>query len=62
MSLLLNSFLLQILRCLQKIGGAAEVAPVIIVGAEGEDVLALSGEAEITRDDGENAFFGKHRK
>ena len=47
---------------LSEVGGAAEVAPVVGVGAEGEDVLALAGEAEVGGDDGEDAFFGEHRK
>ncbi len=44
---------------LSEIGGAAEVAPVVLVGAEGEDFLALGGEAEVGGDDGEDAFFGE---
>ena len=43
-----------------EVGGAAEVAPVVLVGAEGEDFFALSGEAEVEGDDGEDAFFGEH--
>ena len=53
-------FLLQIVNGLGEIGGAAEIAPIVIVGAEGKDVLALGGKAEIGRDDGEDAFFGEH--
>lgn len=43
-----------------EVGGAAEVAPVVVVGAEGEDFFALGGEAEVGGDDGEGAFFGEH--
>ncbi len=42
-----------------EVGGAAEVAPIIFVGAEGEDFFALGGEAKIGVDDGEGAFFGE---
>ncbi len=45
-----------------EVGGAAEVAPIIFVGAEGEDFFALGREAEVGRDDGEGAFFGEHGK
>ena len=41
---------------------SAEVAPVGIVGAEGDDLFALGGEAQIRSDDGEDAFFGDHRQ
>ena len=54
-----NNILLQIVGGLGEIGGAAEVAPVVVVGAEGEDFLALGGEAEVGGDDGEDAFFGE---
>ena len=47
---------------LGEVGWAAEVAPVVVVGAEGEDGLALGGEAEVGGDDGEDAFFGEHRE
>src|SRR5437660_4303516 len=47
---------------LGKVGGAAEVAPVTFVGAEGEDFFALGGEAEVGVDDGEDAFFNEHGK
>ena len=42
-----------------EVGGAAKVAPVVIVGAEGEDSFALGGEAEVGVDDGEDAIFGE---
>jgi hypothetical protein len=57
-----NNFLLQIEGGLGEVGGAAEVAPIVLVGAEGQDLLALSGEAEVGGDDGEDAFFGEHGK
>jgi len=47
---------------LGEVGGAAEVAPVVFVGAKGEYFFALGGEAEIGVDDGEDAFFGEHRE
>src|SRR5712671_6278440 len=50
----------QVVGGLSEIGGAAEVAPIVVVGAEGEDFLALGGEAEVGGDDGEDAFFGEH--
>jgi len=52
--------LLKMQGCLGKIGGAAEVAPVVFVGAEGEDFLALGGETEIDINDGEGAFLVEH--
>jgi hypothetical protein len=55
----LKSLLLQVEGGLGQISGAAEIAPIVVVGAEGEDVLALRGEAEIGGDDGEDAFFGE---
>jgi hypothetical protein len=35
--------LLQVEGGLSQVGGAAEVAPVVVVGAEGEDFLGLGG-------------------
>jgi hypothetical protein len=58
-SSLCKSFLLQVEGGLGEVGGAAEVAPVVVVGAEGEDGVALGGEAEVGGDDGEDAFFGE---
>ena len=52
-------FLLQIVSGLGEIDGATEVAPIIVVGAEGEDFFALGGEAEVGGNDGEDAFFGE---
>ena len=59
---LLDGLLLQVHGGLSKVGGAAEVAPVVFVGAEAEDFFALTGEAEIGIDDREDAFFGEHRE
>jgi len=59
MSVLQTNPLLQIQGGLGEVGGAAEVAPVVFVGAEGEDFFALGGEAEVGVDDGEDALFGK---
>ena len=55
-----ENFSLEIVGGLGEVGGAAEVAPVVGVGAEGEDGLALGSEAEVGGDDGEDAFFGEH--
>ena len=52
--------MLQIVGGLGEVGGAAEVAPVVLVGTEGEDFFAFGREAEIARDDGEDALFGEH--
>src|SRR5438876_12198236 len=54
------SLLWQVEGRLGEVGGAAEVAPIVLVGAEGEDFFALGGEAEVGRDDREDAFFGEH--
>ena len=51
--------LLQVEGGLGEVGGAAEVAPVVLVGAEGEDGVGLGGEAEVGIDDGERALFGE---
>src|SRR5438477_11506894 len=56
----LKGVLFQVERGLGEVGGAAEVAPIVLVGAEGEDFFALGGEAEVGRDDREDAFFGEH--
>ena len=45
---------------LDEVGRTAQVAPIVLVGAEGLDFLAFGGEAEIGGDDGEDAFFGEH--
>ena len=37
-----------------KVRGAPEVAPVVFVSAEGEDLLALGGKAQVSIDDGED--------
>ncbi len=55
-----KSFLLEIFGGLGEVGGAAEVAPVIFIGAKGEDLFSLSGEAEIGGNDREDAFCGEH--
>ena len=55
-----KAFLVKIEGGLGKVGGAAEVAPVVGVGAEGEDFSALGDEAEVGGDDREDAFFGEH--
>jgi hypothetical protein len=60
--MLFLSVLLQIAGGLGEVVGRAEVAPIIVVGAEGEDFFALGGETEIGGDDGEDAFFGEHRQ
>lgn len=44
---------------MREVGGAAEVTPIILVGAEGYDFLALGREAEIGIDDGKDAPFGE---
>ena len=51
--------LLEILGGLGEVGGTAEIAPIVLVGAEGEDFFAMGGEADVGRDDGEDAFFGE---
>src|SRR2546430_13881848 len=56
----LKSVLFQVERGLGEVGGAAEVAPIVLVGAEGEGFFALGGEAEGGRGDREDAFFGEH--
>jgi len=55
----LEHSLLDVAGGLREVRGAAEVAPVVFVGAEGEDFLAQGGEAKIGVDDGEDAFFSE---
>jgi hypothetical protein len=57
-----RNFLFQIEGGLGEVGGFAEVAPIIFIGAEGEDFFTVGGEAEVGGDDGEDAFFGDHRE
>lgn len=47
---------------LGEVGGLAEVAPIGMVVAQGEDFFALRGQAKIGVDDGEDAGFGEHGK
>ena len=39
-----------------------EVAPIVVIGAEGEDSFSLGGETHIGDDDGEDAFLGQHQR
>ena len=57
-----KSFLPQVEGGFGEIGGAAEVAPIVVVGAKGEDFFSMGSKIEIGSDDGENAFFIHHRK
>jgi hypothetical protein len=57
---LLGNSLLQVEGGLEEVGGAAEVAPVVFIGAKGEDFFALDSEAKIGVDDGEDACFSEH--
>src|SRR5213080_3748831 len=59
-SALFDDSLLEVEGGLGEVVGAAEVAPVVFVGAEGEDFFALGGKAEVGVDDGEDAVFGEH--
>ena len=58
----LQPLLLEVESGLGEIGRAAEVAPVVFVGAEGEDFFTLGSEEEIGVDDGEDALLGEHGK
>ena len=60
LAILRKGFLLQISDGLGEVGGAAEIAPIVLVGAEGKDFLALRGEAQVRGNEGEDAFFGEH--
>lgn len=53
------ALLLQIEGGLGEVGGLAEVAPVGVVVAEGQDFFAWGGEAEVGVDDGEGAGLGE---
>src|SRR6266852_1391879 len=48
----------EVLLGLAEVVEFAEVPPVIFVGAKGEDLFALTGQAQIGRDDGERPFLG----
>jgi len=43
-SLLHQNLLLEMEGGLGEVGGTAEVAPIVVIGAEGEDFFALSGD------------------
>jgi hypothetical protein len=47
----------QVEEGLGEVGRLAEIAPIIVVGAEGEDAFALGSKAEIGRDDAEAPFM-----
>lgn len=47
---------------LGEIGRATEIAPIVFIGVEGEDVFTLGGEAQVGENDGEDTFFGEHRQ
>ena len=53
--LLGNYVLLQIEGGSSDILGPAQIAPIIFIGAEGEDFFCLGSEAQIGGDDGEGA-------
>ena len=57
-----SGFWWEVLGALGEVGGAAEVAPVVLVGAEGEDFLVLGGEVEVGVDDGEDAGLVDQRE
>ena len=61
-TVLQKSFFPQIEGGLGEVGGLAEVAPIVFIGAESDDVLSLRREAQIGVDDGKNALFGEHGK
>ena len=60
--LLLDDSPLQITSGLGQVRGLAEVAPVILVGPEGQDFFALGREPEISVNDGEHASLAEHRE
>ena len=47
---------------LGEVGGTAEVAPVVFVGAEGEYFFSSGGKAKVGVDDRKGAFFGEQRE
>src|SRR5258708_20580334 len=53
-----ESVLLEIEGGLGEVGGGAQVAPIVLFGAEGEDFLALGGEAVVGGGGGGGALFG----
>ena len=57
-----KSVLFKVEGSLGEVSGTAEVAPIVLVGAESEDFFALGGEAEIGGDDRENALFREQGK
>ena len=54
--------MLEVARGMGEVGGTAEVAPVVFVGAEGEDVFSFGSEAKVVVDDRRGAWFGEHRE
>ncbi len=57
MSSLQQNFFLQILGSLSHVVRPAKITPIILIGAKGENLFSLRGEAQIGVDDGESAFF-----
>lgn len=43
-----------------EVGGTAEVAPVVLVGREGEDFFSFGGETKVGVDDRKGALFCEH--
>ena len=45
-----------------QVAGTAEIAPVVLVGAEGQDFFSFGREAEVGVDNRKGAFLGKHNE
>lgn len=52
-----KEILLEVEGGLGEVGGPAEVAPIVLVGGEGEDFLTKPGQAEVGVNDREDAVF-----
>src|SRR5271165_4791403 len=62
LGLLHNDFFLQILGSPRHILRAAEIAPIIFIGAESKYFFSLRGETQVRANDGKRSVFGHHRK
>src|ERR1700693_4011674 len=57
-----QNFFLQILGSLSHVVRPAKIAPIIFIGAKGENLFSLGRKAQIRVDDGESALFRHHRQ
>src|SRR5271157_4056944 len=60
--LLERALALQVVRGLRHIFRLAEIAPIVFIGAKGDDCFSAGSNTQIGSDDGEGAFLRHHRQ